>query len=162
MEKRNIIYLKTETILIKKISKKIRHAYFPAIFIVVSVIVFLLRVLFFAAPYGSVEHDSGWIMGVAKNLALRGIYASYTNTITEEGAGDFPSIHHRFSVQDENGYSYFPAGASVGPGYILPEAGIIRVFGSGWWQYRAWPLICYTGLLLLLFSLLGGLGIYFH
>lgn len=119
---------------------------------------FILRIIFFADQYAGVEHDSGWYLGVAKNLAKRGIYASYTNTIREEGAGPHPSIHGRFSVQDENGFSYFPAGVSVGPGYILPEALIIKIFGDGFWQYRFWSLMTFTGLLLISFLLIYSLG----
>ncbi len=103
----------------------------------------------FVGSYGGVEHDSGWFLGVAKNLALRGIYASYTNTIIKEGVGAFPSIHDRYSVQDAKGFVYFPAAVTVGPGYIIPEALIIKLFGSGWWQYRAWPLIAFTLMLFL-------------
>jgi len=121
------------------------------LFICITVCLFVLRVLFFASQLGSVEHDSGWYLGVAKNLAERGIYASYTNTIREEGIGAHPSIHGRFSVQDSNGFSYFPAGVTVGPGYVVPESILLKLFGNGWWQYRLWPLLCYTALLTILF-----------
>lgn len=121
------------------------------IYFVLTTLFFLARVIVFVNQYGGVEHDSGWYLGVARNLAERGIYASYTNTITEEGKGAYPSIHGRFSVQDENGFSYFPAGVTVGPGYVIPEAFILKLFGYGFWQYRAWPLISFTGLLMLLF-----------
>ena len=108
-----------------------------------------VRVIFFAAQYGGIEHDSGWYLGEAKNLALRGIYASYTNTVTDPGVGAFPSIHGRFSVQDAQGFVYFPAGITVGPGYVIPEAIILKLFGNGFWQYRAWPLIGFTAMLML-------------
>lgn len=91
-------------------------------------------------------------------MAHRGIYASYTNTIVPEGAGAYPSIHNRFSVQDKEGFSYFPAGVTVGPGYILPEAFILKIFGDGLWQYRLWPLLTYTALLIVLFSITWFLG----
>lgn len=110
---------------------------------------FLFRILFFVSAYGAIEHDSGWYLGVAKNLALRGIYASYTNSVTNPGVGSFPSIFNRYSVQDANGFIYFPAGVTVGPGYIIPEAIILKFFGSGWWQYRMWPLIAFTLMLFL-------------
>jgi hypothetical protein len=124
----------------------------------ISVFLFLARVILFVSQYGGVEHDSGWYIGVARNLAERGIYASYTNTLVEEGKGAFPSIHHRFSVQDENGFSYFPAGVTVGPGYIFPQAFIFKIFGFGWWQLRSWPLLAYGLLLGLLFYLIWFLG----
>ena len=128
------------------------------IYILVTVGLFLLRVVIFAAHYGGIEHDSGWYLGVAKNLAHRGIYASYTNTIVREKKGVHPSIHNRLSVQDEDGFSYFPAGVTVGPGYVFPQALLIKIFGNGWWQYRLWPLITYAGLLAVLFHIVWFLG----
>jgi len=121
--------------------------HFLKIYLGLTVILFLARMVLFAGEFGGIEHDSGWYLGVARNLAERGIYASYTNTTTSGGVGAFPSIHGRFSVQDKNGFSYFPAGVTAGPGYIIPEAMIIKVFGFGWWQARAWPIIT-LGLLL--------------
>ena len=128
------------------------------IYILFTVTLFVARVVIFAGHHGGIEHDSGWYLGVAKNLAHRGIYASYTNTIVAEGDGVHPSIHRRFAVQDENGFSYFPAGVTVGPGYVLPQALLLTVFGDGWWQYRLWPLITYTGLLVLLFYIVWLIG----
>lgn len=120
-------------------------------YILFSTFLFLLRVILFAGSYGGVEHDSGWYLGVAKNLAENGKYASYTNTVAQDGVGAFPSIHGRFSVQDKQGYVYFPAGVTAGPGYIIPEATILKIFGNGWWQYRAWPLLIFSLLILSLF-----------
>lgn len=132
--------------------------YSTLIYIGITVIFFVTRIIFFTASFGGVEHDSGWYLGVAKNLAVRGIYASYTNTIREERVGAHPSIHGRFSVQDAEGYTYFPAGVSVGPGYIFPEALIIKVFGDGFWQYRLWPLITFSALLVVLFLIIYFIG----
>lgn len=122
------------------------------------VILFSLRIIFFAIPYGGIEHDSGWYLGVAKNLALKGKYASYTNTIIGNKTGANPSIHGRYSVQDKEGFIYFPAGVTVGPGYVIPEALIIKLFGNGWWQYRAWPFIAFSLLLFILFYIVLKLG----
>ena len=100
------------------------------IYIFSTAFFFLFRVIFFASEFGAVEHDSGWYLGVARNLAQRGIYASYTNTIREEGIGAQPSIHGRFSVQDNNGYSYFPAGVTAGPGYVIPQAILLKILSN--------------------------------
>lgn len=127
-------------------------------YIPITVLFFVLRAIFFAASFGGVEHDSGWYLGVAKNLALRGIYASYTNTISEEGEGAHSSIHGRFSVQDDKGFSYFPAGVTAGPGYIFPEAFFLKAFGNGFWQYRLWPLSAYAILLFSLFFIVWQIG----
>jgi|GEM_PF-3817569 len=119
----------------------------------VIALVFLARACLFANTYGSVEHDSGWALGVTKNLAHRGIYGAYTSTVIVNGVGAFPSIHNRFSVQDETGISWFPGGVVVGPGHHFPAALIIKVFGDSWWSYRAWALCASTALLFLLFQL---------
>jgi hypothetical protein len=128
------------------------------VYFLLTVFLFFLRVVLFTSNYGSIEHDSGWFLGVAKNLAHRNIYASYINTIEEEGVGAHPSIRRGVSVQDEEGFSYFPIGVTVGPGYVFPQALLLKIFGDGWWQYRLWPLIAYVGLLFLLFYLVWVLG----
>lgn len=129
-------------------------------FIFITSLLFLLRVIFFAGNFGAVEHDSGWFLGVARNLAQRGIYASYTNTVKDEGFGEHPSIHGRYSVQDGEGFSYFPAGVTAGPGYVIPEAAVLKLFGFGFWQLRAWPLVAFLGVLILLFLFTYRLGGY--
>lgn len=130
------------------------------VFILLSSLFFVSRfVVFVATQDVGIEHDSGWYLSVVRNLAQKGIYASSINTIgVSDTRGNHPSIHNRFSVQDEQGYSYFPAGVTVGPGFILPEAMIVRLFGSGWVQYRAWPFICFFLLMAVLFSSAYSLG----
>jgi len=119
------------------------------IYLILSTLLFLARVIIFASSHGGIETDDGWRLAVAKNLAHRGIYATYTNPITEEGVGVHISAHGRPAVQDESGLCYFPTAWS--PGYVFPQALMIRIFGNGWWQYRLWPLITYAGLLILSF-----------
>jgi hypothetical protein len=128
------------------------------VYFLLTVSLFFVRVLFFVSSHGSIEQDSGWYLGVAKNLAHRGIYASYINTIEVEGAGVHPSVRRGVSVQDADGFSYFPIGVTVGPGYVFPQALLLKIFGDGWWQYRLWPLITYAGLLLFLFYFVWMLG----
>lgn len=130
------------------------------VFILLSSLFFVSRfVLFVTTQDVGIEHDSGWYLSVVRNLAQRGIYASSINTIAaSDTRGNHPSIHNRFSVQDELGYSYFPAGVTVGPGFIFPEAIIVRLFGPGWAQYRIWPFICFFLLILVLFSSAYSLG----
>lgn len=130
------------------------------IFILISSLFFVSRfVVFVATQDVGIEHDSGWYLSVVRNVAQKGIYASSINTIgTSEKTGDYPSIHNRFSVQDKEGYSYFPAGVTVGPGFILPEALIVKLFGAGWVQYRVWPFVCFFLLITLLFYISYSLG----
>lgn len=110
------------------------------------------RFAYFAATVGGIEHDSGWYFGVARNLAERGIYATSTNMAkTPEAISD--NIHGRPTVQDAEGYSYFCSGVTVGPGFIVPEALVLKLFGIGWWQYRLLPLAAMFALLVLLSAL---------
>ncbi len=118
----------------------------------------LAKVVVFADRFGGVDQDSGWYLGVAKNVAHRGIYASYTNAVAEESPGARPNIFGRSNVQDAAGFTYFPAGVTVGPGYVLPQAIALRLFGDGWWQYRLWPLAAYTAMLILLIGLAMRIG----
>lgn len=127
------------------------------LYVLATAFLFLLRVIIFANVSG-VEHDSGWFLGVARNLAERGIYASFNNTVITENTGASPSIHGRYSVQDNKGYTYFPAAISVGPGYVIPEAILLKIFNDGWWQYRLWPLLAYGLLLIILFFLIASIG----
>ncbi len=134
--------------------------YSPYIFIVIFSLIFISRFIIFVATQDvGIEHDSGWYLSVARNLAEKGIYASSINTIeNSDKRGPAPSIHERSSVQDEKGYSYFPAGVTVGPGFIIPEALILKIFGSGWIQFRIWPLFCFSLLVVLLFTLVYRFG----
>jgi hypothetical protein len=133
-----------------------RKNYWLAGYFLLTITLFMLRVIIFAGNYGGIETDDGWRLSVAKNLAHRGIYATYTNTLFEEKPGPQPSIHQRFSIQDEKGFCYFPA--VIGPGYVLPQALLIRILGDGWWQYRLWPLVAYAGLLFLMFLIVWSTG----
>ncbi len=47
---------------------------------------------------------------------------------------------------------------TAGPGYVVPEAIAIKIFGDGWWQYRLWPLLAFTLLLVSLFLTVWYLG----
>lgn len=123
------------------------------VYIGVTSLFFIARLfLFISTQDVGVEHDSGWYLGMARNMAQRGIYASYVNTVADsDKSGSFPSIHGRFSSQDKNGFIYFPAGVTVGPTYILPESLFLKLFGYGWVQYRLWPFIAFCLLIPLLF-----------
>lgn len=129
-------------------------------YIAITSLLFIVRIfLFISTQDVGVEHDSGWYLGMARNVAERGIYASYVNTVaSSDNRGSFPSIHGRFSTQDENGYVYFPAGVTVGPVYIFPESLFLKLFGYGWVQYRLWPFIAFSLLVPLMFYVILQIG----
>lgn len=126
------------------------------IYIGITSLLFIGRLfLYISTQDVGIEHDSGWYLGMARNVAERGIYATYVNTVSEsDKQGSYPSIHGRFSAQDKNGYVYFPAGVTVGPTYILPESFFLKVFGNGWVQYRIWPFLAFCLLIPLLFVII--------
>ncbi len=111
------------------------------------------------------EHDSGWILGLARNWGEKGIYASFINTNQKPGYGAGKSIYQRWSLQDEKGFSYFPAAITVGPGYSLVEGLLIHFFGFSFWVSRLGPLLSFALLLflalILSFFLAGKWGLLF-
>ncbi len=119
------------------------------------VLVFAVRiVLFLSFNDIGTEHDSGWFMGVSKNLAENGTYASYTNLSNEIDDEIGRTMFNDFDIQDRSGKVYFSHAVSVGPGYIVPASLIVKAFGNGYWQYKLVPVMGYIILLALLFSLL--------
>jgi len=132
-------------------------------FIAITSLLFISRYfLFISTQDVGIEHDSGWYLGVVRNVVEKGIYASYTNSIAvSDKSGSYPSIFGRFSTQDKNGFIYFPAGVTVGPGYIIPQALFLKFFGYGWIQYRIWPFIAFCLLIPLIFLVVFQLGSFF-
>lgn len=133
---------------------------FVLIYIAITSLFYLSRFGMFAHTQNvGIEHDSGWYLGVSRNLAEKGKYASYTNTIEVSNLpGPHSSIHGRYSVQDETGLSYFPAGVTVGPGFIVPQAIIYYFFGVGDWQNRTIAILSFALLIPLLFFTVFRLG----
>ena len=125
-------------------------------------VLFLIRVLLFANEFGSLSHDGGWISGVSRGIAEYGKYVTYTNTSIADEPGAVGSIHGRSVVQDQEGLTYFSAGVTVGPGFTFPSAIFVKMFGPGYWGFRAWPIIGFIGLVFVLsqlsYFLGGGLG----
>ena len=127
-----------------------RHLSFIVVMILASSIV--LRLGVFVAHHGGVEYDSGWFLSVARTLAQHGVYATTVNPLLTEQTIS-PSLWGRIGVQDTRGLVYFPAANSVGLGYTMPTALILKLWGSGYWQYRAWPMITFSALIILLLSI---------
>ena len=99
----------------------------------------LVRLVLFANTYGGVEHDSGWFLGISRSLAERGSYTTMVSSVADPTPGGQRNIYGQYKVQDEQGRIYFFPESIGAPG-IIPDAIIIKLFGAGFWQYRAGSL----------------------
>lgn len=124
---------------------------------IVLILFQLLRLIVFANVYGGLEYDSGWALGTARSLAETGSYASVVNSIVKVTPGGHVNVAGRYKVQDEAGREYFSPG-SIGPGSIIPNAMMIKLFGPGFWQYRIGSLLFFIISMLLASYLLYQVG----
>ncbi len=120
----------------------------------------LVRLLVFINTYDGVEHDSGWFLGVARSLTETGTYTSLVNTMPHPEIKAGPDINQEFfQVQDDSGRIYFFIEGTVGPTQVFADALVIKLFGSGFWQFRTASLFFYFGFLVLaswMLFLMGG------
>jgi hypothetical protein len=144
-------------------SKLVRFAQNPVLhwFIIILLIIYqVVRLVVFVNTYGGIEHDSGWFLGLARSLAETGTYTTMVSTMPDPAIGTGFDINHEFfQIQDEEGRVYFFVEGTVGPTQIIPDAFIIKLFGSGFWQFRAASLLFYFLFLILaswLLFLMGG------
>ena len=109
----------------------------------------LIRVIAFVNVHGGIEHDSAWSLGTSRSLAERGTYTSMISTIVDPTVIGGTNIDNEFDIQDSDGRIWFRTSFSIGPGSIVPDAVIIKVFGTSFWALRAGPLVFYTLFLIL-------------
>ncbi|MBF0207277.1 MAG: hypothetical protein HQK53_10355 [Oligoflexia bacterium] len=121
----------------------------------------IARYIPFLNDYGGIEADSGWVLGISKNIAQKGIYASNVNAQTLPIKTIAPSIYGQPSIHDNEGYLHFYVDSvATGPGFILPQALMYKIFGEGWWQNRLWAMISFGIALVLSFYFTFLLGNY--
>ncbi len=125
---------------------------------VVGLLILIRMSVFWYTQDVGLEVDGGLFLGVARNVALRGAYASYMNYSNDTTFGATTNIMRRFTVQDENGLSYFAACVTVGPGYVFPQALILKLFGHSIFTYKILPFCVTLVLLFCLMLLTGKLG----
>ncbi|MBI1879028.1 MAG: hypothetical protein HYR94_12555 [Chloroflexi bacterium] len=121
----------------------------------------LARVIGFVNVYGGIEHDSGWFLGVSRSLAEQGTYTSLVSTLADPAVAGAIDVDHKFNIQTAEGRIWFFTGNGTGPASIIPNALILKLFGTSFWTLRAGPLIFYALLLIVTaYSLyqLAGLG----
>ena len=118
-----------------------------------------LRLITFANIHGGLEHDSGWFLGIARSLAETGAYTTLVSTMQDPSVrAGYDVKNEFFQIQDEQGKVVFMVGATVGPAQIVPDAIVIKLFGNGFWQFRAASLLYYALFLTLASWLLYSLG----
>ena len=124
------------------------------VLVMVTLIVYqLLRVIVFVNVYGGLEHDGGWLLGVARSLAERGAYTTMVSTIVDPTVRGGVNVDGKFNIQDEQGRIWFFTGNGIGPGSIAVDALFLKLFGVGFWQLHLGPLFFFS-LYLILASLI--------
>lgn len=119
----------------------------------------MIRLIAFVNVYGGLENDGGWFLGVARSLAEKGIYTTMVSTLPDPNVKAGPDINQEFfQLQDEDGRIFFFVEGTVGPTRIIPDAIIIKLFGSGFWQFRTASLLFYLLFLILASGLLLSTG----
>ncbi|MDM8531494.1 hypothetical protein QUF63_10005 [Anaerolineales bacterium HSG25] len=104
----------------------------------------LVRVTNFAAVYGGVEHDGGWMLTISRSLAEQGTYTTMVSTIADPTVEGAMNVDDKFDIQADDGRIWFFTGNGIGPASIIPDAFVIKLFGSSFWGLKAGPLIFYT------------------
>ncbi|MBN1995178.1 MAG: hypothetical protein JW953_20985 [Anaerolineae bacterium] len=146
----------------KKLIHLYQNKYFQWAVLTIIIVYQLGRLIIFVNIYGGVDHDSGWFLGVARSLAERGTYTTLVSTMSDPTlAAGLDMNGEFFQIQDKEGRVYFFAEGTVGPTQVMPDALMIKLFGSGFWQFRVASLLFYLAFLSLaswlLFSI-GGFG----
>jgi hypothetical protein len=145
--------------MLQKIMNFFQNKYFQKILLAILILYQIIRLLTFVNIYGGVEHDAGWLLGVARSLAERAIYATMVSTMSDPAIMAGLDMNQQFyQIQDEDGRVYFFAEGTTGPTQIVPDAIFIKVFGSGFWQFRVASLLFYLVFLLLASWLLFSVG----
>ncbi len=154
----NFIFLVT---LVKK------NYYLPLIVTFILTAYQLIRIIAFINVYGGIEHDGGWMLSISRSLAERGAYTTMVSTIIDPTVPGDINVDQKFDIQAADGRIWFFTGNGIGPSSIIPDAVVLKVFGTDFWALRTGPLIFYT--LFLIFAAyvlyqLAGLGaiVLFH
>jgi hypothetical protein len=133
-----------------KIASFGQNKYLQSGVIAVLILYQMVRLIIFVNIYGGVEHDSGWFLSVARSLAEHGTYTTLVSTMLDPNVpAGFDVNHEFFQVQDTEGRIYFFIEATVGPTQVIPDALVIKLLGSGFWQFRAASLTFYLLFLIL-------------
>jgi len=110
----------------------------------------VIRLIVFANVYGGVQTDSGQYSAMARSLAERGTYTTMDSTIVDPTVkvGHYGTAG-RIDVQDEEGRIWFWTVTGVGPGSIVPNAVILKIFGVSFWTLKIMTFLFVAMFLLL-------------
>ena len=144
----------------RKIIDFFQKKYIQWTLIAILILYQMIRLIAFVNVYGGIEHDAGWFLGVARSLAETGSFTTMVSTMPDPAVVAGLDINREFfQIQDEHGRVYFFVEGTTGPTQIIPDAIIIKLFGSGFWQFRTASLLFYLLCLILvswlLFSMSG-------
>lgn len=136
------------------IKRSIIKKYIPFLIIGLLILYQMVRIVVFVSEYGGVEHDGGWTLGISRSIAERGAYTSLTSTLLDPNVKAGFNYDNIFTVQDEKGREYFFVAQTTGPGVVLPNALIFKLFGITFWSSKIGPLIFFLLFLILTTSIL--------
>jgi hypothetical protein len=119
------------------------NRWLPVLVTVILIIYQLIRIIAFIDVYGGIEHDGGWMLSISRSLAERGAYTTLVSTIVNPNVTGGINVDQKFDIQLADGRIWFFTGNGIGPASIVPDAFILRIFGTDFWALRAGPLLFY-------------------
>lgn len=131
------------------LNQLIKKYYLPLLLSLVLIGYQVVRVTVFASVYGGFEHDGGWMLTISRSLAERGSYTTMVSTIPDPAVLGAINVDDKFDIQAPDGRIWFFTGNGIGPASIIPDALVIKLFGTSFWALKAGPLIFYTLFLIL-------------
>ncbi|MCB0181244.1 MAG: hypothetical protein KDI62_23665, partial [Anaerolineae bacterium] len=133
----------------KRINALTQTKLFLIIIVMILTAYQLWRIIAFINVYGGIEHDGGWMLSISRSLAETGAYTTLVSTIADPNVPGDINVDQKFDIQAADGRIWFFTGNGIGPASIVPDALVLKVFGSSFWALRAGPLIFFTLFLLL-------------
>ena len=125
----------------KRINALTQTKLFLIIVVVILTAYQLWRIIAFIDVYGGIEHDGGWMLSISRSLAETGAYTTLVSTIADPNVPGDINVDQKFDIQAADGRIWFFTGNGIGPASIVPDALVLKLFGSSFWALRAGPLI---------------------
>ena len=94
----------------------------------------LVRIVAFINVYGGIEHDGGWMLSISRSLAEQGTYTTMVSTIVDPTVPGDIGVDGKFDIQASDGRIWFFTGNGIGPTSIVPDALVLKIFGTDFFQ----------------------------